>query len=184
MSQDHIQDSDETYFEQLPDYPEQVTPVTTLARMIEGLGYRFHWASKDLNPQDLSYRPSEDGKTTYETLQHILELTQVVKNVVHGVPNESPVVNIDLEFEPLRQRCLKNLREASELLRAQPGVDIESFQVVFKRGETERRFPFWNLINGQLSDAIYHTGQLVVFRRASGNPIDSRVNVFTGINRE
>ena len=40
--------------------------------------------------------------------------------------------------------------------------------------------PFWNLINGPFSDIIYHTGQVVAFRRISGNPINPGVNVFVG----
>ena len=33
-------------------------------------------------------------------------------------------------------------------------------------------------------DAIYHTGQIVSFRRTTGNPIDSSVNVFMGSYRQ
>lgn len=40
--------------------------------------------------------------------------------------------------------------------------------------------PFYNLINGPIADAIWHTGQLASFRRSSGNPINSKVNHFTG----
>jgi len=40
--------------------------------------------------------------------------------------------------------------------------------------------PFWNLINGPFSDIIYHTGQVVAFRRITGNPINPGVNVFVG----
>ena len=62
--------------------------------------------------------------------------------------------------------------------------DVEDYNVIFKRGDREYEFPFWNLINGQISDAIYHTGQVVMMRRASGNPIDPTVDVFMGKNRE
>jgi hypothetical protein len=37
------------------------------------------------------------------------------------------------------------------------------------------------LINGPITDAIYHTGQVVSFRRTSGNPIPKGVNVFLGV---
>jgi len=36
------------------------------------------------------------------------------------------------------------------------------------------------MMNGPLADAIYHVGQIVVFRRANGNPQNPRVNVFMG----
>jgi hypothetical protein len=41
-------------------------------------------------------------------------------------------------------------------------------------------FPFWNAINGPLSDAIWHTGQIASNRRASGNPFNSKAQVFLG----
>jgi len=39
--------------------------------------------------------------------------------------------------------------------------------------------PFWNLINGPLSDALTHTGRINSFRRLAGNPV-AGANVFTG----
>ena len=41
-------------------------------------------------------------------------------------------------------------------------------------------FPLWNLINGPIQDAVWHSGQVVAFRRASGNPINSKISVFNG----
>ena len=43
------------------------------------------------------------------------------------------------------------------------------------------KFDLYNLFHGPISDALYHTGQIVVFRRASGNPIPKGVNHFMGI---
>jgi len=40
------------------------------------------------------------------------------------------------------------------------------------------------MLNGMISDCIYHTGQIVLMRRSNGNPIDPNVNVFIGKNRE
>lgn len=59
--------------------------------------------------------------------------------------------------------------------------ELEALQVIFDRGGGQTRFPLWNLINGPISDAIYHTGQVVSFRRSSGNPISKGVNVFLGV---
>ena len=41
-------------------------------------------------------------------------------------------------------------------------------------------FPFWNQLNGPIEDAVWHCGQIVAFRRASGNPISKKISVFTG----
>ena len=79
---------------------------------------------------------------------------------------------------------LENLQEASSVLNGKSSEELAALDLVFKREDRTSEFPFWNLLNGQLSDAIYHTGQITAFRRASGNPVDHRMNVFTGKNRE
>jgi hypothetical protein len=38
----------------------------------------------------------------------------------------------------------------------------------------------YNLINGPIADATWHTGQVASFRRSSGNPIHSKINQFSG----
>jgi hypothetical protein len=53
--------------------------------------------------------------------------------------------------------------------------------IIFDRKGKISNFPIWNLMNGPLEDAIYHTGQIVSFRRTAGNPIPKGVNVFLGV---
>ncbi|MFT7499284.1 MAG: hypothetical protein ACI8QP_001887, partial [Porticoccaceae bacterium] len=45
-------------------------------------------------------------------------------------------------------------------------------------------YPFWDLINGPIEDAVWHSGQLVSFRRSSGNPMNPKVNFLTGKVRD
>jgi hypothetical protein len=85
-----------------------------------------------------------------------------------------------MSFAETRRETLINLKAASDLLRDKGAGEIESLKVIFQRGDRVQEFPIWHIINGQIADAIYHTGQVVAFRRASGNPMDGRVNVFMG----
>ena len=62
--------------------------------------------------------------------------------------------------------------------------EIANLKVIFDREERKMSFPLWNLLNGPLSDALYHTGQVVSFRRTTGNPIQKGVNVFLGKTRD
>lgn len=169
---------------QIPDYPENHSSASVLARMIDGLGYRYHWASEGLRDEDLSYKPSELGATTLETLEHIHGLATSINNVAFGKPNIRPYEKLEKDYTLLRSETLQLLKEASDHFRDNDTKDLSEYKLVFKRGEKESSFPIWNLINGQLTDAIYHTGQLVSFRRTSGNPMNSKVNVFMGKNRE
>ena len=55
--------------------------------------------------------------------------------------------------------------------------DFENSKVI--RGKEP--YDFYNLFHGPISDSLYHIGQVVAFRRASGNPIPRGVNHFLGI---
>ncbi len=53
-----------------------------------------------------------------------------------------------------------------------------------KRRSGTVEYPFWNNINGPIADAIWHVGQVVSFRRSSGNPFPKGVSVLTGKKRD
>ena len=169
-------------YAEIPDYYEEYTSGTVLARLIDGLGYRYYWASHDLRQEDLDFMPSEDGQSTIQTIEHIYNLSSSILKTIKGKPIERGQ-GADLDYAELRSRTLNQLREASKLVSKMSDNQISQLQVVFKRGDKTNPFPLWNLINGMISDAIYHTGQIVSFRRTTGNPIDSRVSVFMGKNR-
>ncbi|XOV94814.1 MAG: hypothetical protein ACFHWX_08930 [Bacteroidota bacterium] len=162
-------------FRQIPDYPEIYTPATVIARMIDGLGFRYYWATEGLKEKDLEYRPSDEARTSEETIDHILSLCLAASNTIKET---STKVDISaMGFDEKRRLTLETLKKASDLLHQNPDMDLES--KIFKTGKLE--FPFWNIINGQLSDALWHVGQVVSFRRSSGNPINPNVSVFSGV---
>lgn len=171
--------------ERLP-MDEIPTPTSTLkagdiiSRMIQGLGYRFYWASKDLRTEDLSYRPSKDGASSLETLQHIYGLSLMILNAYSSTPNKRPLRALPEDYRFLRQSILTNLDQSAQLYSGKSEEEVHKMNVVFERDGKISRFPVWNLLNGPFSDAIYHTGQLVSFRRTTGNPIQKGVSVFLG----
>ncbi|MCI5083658.1 MAG: hypothetical protein MRY78_18315, partial [Saprospiraceae bacterium] len=155
-----------------------------VARMIDGLGYRYYWATKDLRPEDLAYKPSEDSRMVSETLDHLLGLSETILNGVKNQPNIRPADRPERSFEEQRAQTLYYLKEASDYLRSAKAGTIAEAKIIFQRGDRSSEFPFWNMLNGPIADAIYHVGQVVAFRRASGNPLDAGVNVFMGKTRE
>lgn len=173
----------DTTYETIPAYPEDFSPGSIMSRMIDGLGYRYHWATRDLRMEDLEYKPSEDGKTTIETLEHLLNLSEGVLNSIQGLPNVRPIVRDSLSFDEIRSQTMGNLRKASEMALGKTEEEVGKLSVVFQRNDKSNEFPIWHLLNGFMADAIYHVGQIVAFRRASGNPMDPTVNVFMGKNR-
>jgi hypothetical protein len=184
MAQDNSTSSSELPYYQIPDYPEEYTANTVAARMIDGLGFRYYWATEGLRLEDLAYRPNEEARTTEETIDHILGLSRVVLNSVKKVPNERSENQPDLTYEQKRKETLENIKMASEILKKSNPGEMEEFKVVFKNNERTTEFPFWNQLNGPIADAIWHTGQVVSFRRSSGNPFNSKASVFNGKLRD
>jgi len=170
-------ESEQLPYYQIPEAPDSYTGASVASRMIDGLGFRYYWATEGLRDVDLSYKPSEEARTAEETVEHIYGLSKMILNTVSGKPNLKSDEE-ELTFDEKRKLTLEMLFEASNLLRENP--DLANLNIVFQRGESTSEFPFWNLINGPIADAIWHCGQVVSFRRASGNPFNSQASLFTG----
>lgn len=171
-------------FAEIPDAPTEYTSTTVTARMIEGLGFRYYWATEGLRLEDLQFRPNEEARTSEETLDHILGLTTIILNSVTGVANDGTDPAAGLSFDQKRERTLLNLKKTSEILRSSNPDDMAKFNLIFKTAAGTTEYPFWNQINGPISDALWHVGQVVSFRRSSGNPFNSKVSVLNGKVRD
>jgi len=163
---------------QIPDYPESYSAPNVLARTIDGLGYRYHWATKGLTDTDLAYKPSEDGRSAAETLDHLYGLASMIENSIASKPNVRPSPPSPTSWSEKRKATLDKIKNASDLLKEME--DLDGLKITFQRGENSSDLPLWHLMNGPVADAIYHVGQIVVFRRANGNPQNPGVNVFMG----
>ena len=182
MNAQNTDNSNLPYF-QIPEYPESYTAGSVAARMIDGLGFRYYWASKDLRDVDLNYKPSDSGRACKETIHHLYGLSNVIVNAATKTVNDrTNFVKEELNFEEKRKKTLLNFKKAADILRSQN--DLSDFKLIFKSDKGSSEFPFWNNINGPIADAIWHTGQVVLMRRASGNPFNSKVSVFNGKLRE
>lgn len=165
------------YYE-IPEYSETYTAGSVAARMVDGLGFRFYWASEGLVDTDLEYRPNADARSTSETIDHILNLSYVIVNSTLKKAN-GEIDTSEMSFSQKRAQVLMNLKTAADILR--DSDDLSQFKIIFG----EREFPFWNQINGPIADAVWHCGQIASFRRISGNPINAKISHFTGtVNKE
>lgn len=160
------------YYE-VPNYPETFTAGTMAARMVDALGFRFYWASYNLTEKDLAFRFNKDGRSTSETIDHIFDLSKIIVNSTLKQPNSRNSKDL-LSYVEKREKTLNNLKTAADILRE--SEDISQFKVIFG----EQNIPFWNQVNGPIADAIWHCGQIAIYRRATENPINSKVNHFTG----
>lgn len=167
-------------YHQIPKAPATYTAGAVVSRMLDGLGFRYYWATQGLRAQDLAYKPSAEARTSEETLDHILGLTQVILHSALKKPNTGNNFG-DLNFEQKRKKTLLNIQQASAIFLYSD--KLSDFTMVFERGEKTTEFPFWNQINGPISDALWHVGQIVSFRRSSGNPFPKGVSILQGVKR-
>jgi len=168
----------------IPKSPETYTPANVVARMIDGLGFRFYWATEGLRASDLAFRPTPEARSNEETVDHILGLTNVILNAIKNQPNlRTGEETSPLTFDVKRKMTLEALKEASDLLQ-QADFNLEKESIIFQNKTGKVEYPFWNVIYGPISDALWHVGQVVTFRRSSGNPINGKVNFLTGTVKE
>ncbi len=165
-------------YAEIPEAPDNYTAGTVVARMIDGLGFRFYWATEGLNDNELDYAPGNDGRTIRQTLEHVYGLSEMILNSAKKQATDRTTKSAELTFDERRKATLENLKTASALFASTE--DLEAHPVIFKRANGESTLPFWNNINGPIEDAIWHAGQVVVLRRSAGNPINPKVNVFLG----
>lgn len=166
------QDKEKLPYYEIPEAAEIYTAGTSVSRMIDGLGFRYYWATEGLRLEDLAYKPSESGRTSEETVEHLYGLSNFILSAI--IKDFKPVDGEKMTFIQKRKQTLLNYKTASDILKITD--DISKFD--------NNRYPFWNIINGPISDALWHCGQIVMLRRASGNPFNSNVSVFAGKLRE
>jgi hypothetical protein len=164
-------------YKEIPSYPANYTQSTVISRMIDGLGYRYYWATENLRALDLDFKPDTLARSTFETMEHIYGLSFMILNASKNQVNHrrDPV---QMTANDLRLATLYNLKSASAAMALVE--DLEELNILFEGSTGRKALPFWYVLNGPLADAIYHTGQMVSFRRTSGNPMNPKVNVFMG----
>jgi hypothetical protein len=164
-------------YKKIPSYPANYTQGTVISRMIDGLGYRYYWATENLRRSDFDFRPDTLARSIFETMEHIYGLSFMILNASKNQVNHrrDPV---QMTANDLRLATLYNLKSASAAMALVE--NLEELNILFEGSTGRKALPFWHVLNGPLADAIYHTGQMVSFRRTSGNPMNPKVNVFMG----
>jgi|UniRef100_UPI004048274A hypothetical protein len=165
------------YYE-IPKAAEEASAGAVLSRMVDGLGFRFYWASEGLTEKDLKFQPSEEVRSSGKTVEHIYDLSKTLLSLTKTSFKQNKE-KAQMTFEEMRAQTLLNFEALSTRFRN--SGNLQEFNVI-QNGKVT--IPFWNLINGPIADAIWHCGQLASFRRSSGNPINPKVNHFTSTVRQ
>lgn len=155
-------------FYQIPKQTEEYTPQAIVMRQIASLGFRFYWATDGLNERDLEYKSTPESKSTLETIQHVYNMSFWMLNLTETEPLQ-PKKTGKISLSVLRKATLTNYQTLSE--RVKNVKDLKELSIKTK---------FFQIINGPISDSVWHSGQIASFRRITGNPINANISHFTG----
>ena len=153
-------------YHRIPPYPDAVSGTATLVRLLDGLGFRFRWSTEGLSDEDYGFRPAPDCRSIEELVGHVWGLVNWVSQSV-GLDGFKRGDDVSIT----RGRVLEVIQALREALSSMSDETL--------KGITIREMPFWHIINGPISDALTHVGQINSFRRLAGNPTP-KVSVFTG----
>ena len=159
----------------LPAPPDKVYAATVLQRLIDALGFRYRVATEALKADDIAYRPVPSSMNIEEVNMHIFHLVRLSSK---SILIESEGTYETRTFAETRASILSILQELSGYLAQLSDEELRTKTVYLKR--MDQSFPFWYLINGYISDALTHVGQINSWRRMSGNPVP-KISPFTGL---
>ena len=78
-------------FFEISSEKNQYTSANIIYRLIEGVGYRYYWASKDLKKKDLDYKPSSSSISSYSSSSNAKTFSLLTQ--VMGFCDEKHTIN-------------------------------------------------------------------------------------------
>lgn len=158
----------------LPDPPEKMNAASLLIRFVDTLGFRYRWATEGLHEKDMEFQPCDSSMTLGDLMEHLYSLIAVTDTFITGMEHER---GASMSLKERRKTTLEILVALREKLHDLEDDYLEKRRWFVPWGGKE--YPIWFLINGPLSDALTHVGQVASWRRINGNPILG-ANVFFG----
>ncbi len=70
----------------IPAYPDHLSGTSVLTRMLDGLGFRFYWATEGLRAEDYDFRPAKDTMSIGELVKHVWSLVNWVSSTALSTP--------------------------------------------------------------------------------------------------
>jgi len=163
-----------TPYQALPNPPDAISAGTILARLVDGIGFRYQLATEGLTSNEISFRPTKESMDMMELLIHIYRLISWTSTAF-----ELPFTakKSFANFAELRTETLELSQQFSRFLATLSEEEVAKASVYLKRNNKD--YSFWYLINGPLADALTHIGQVNSWRRIAGNPV-AKISPFTG----
>ena len=116
------------------------------------------WATEGLTEDDYRYTPAEQSNSLAWVVAHIWGLMNWVQEHMLGSQDSLPSTAMAQRDQALE--LILRLREHVAAMSEQQLAEVRI-----------EGLPFWHMINGPLSDALTHIGQIASFRRLNGNVV-------------
>jgi len=158
---------------QYKEIPNQFTASSMLARLVDTIKVRYQLATDGLTQSNIEFRATPESMSMMELQKHILLLLKWVSKSIHA-PMKKKEKAID--FEDFRRDIVETCEILYQHLLQMDDDSLSSVTIYLKRDDTH--YPVWYIINGPLSDAMHHIGQIVTWRRIDGNPV-AKISPFT-----
>lgn len=162
------------YYQKLPLPPAESSEGKVIARLVDGIGFRYRVATEDLTQKEIDFCPVEGSMNMMQLIDHIYRL--VAWSGTAFKLEYTAKKKMD-SFADYRLETLHLCKIFSHHLSSLTKEEIAEASVYLKR--TDTHYSFWYLINGPLADALTHIGQINTWRRISGNPVP-KISPFTG----
>lgn len=158
----------------IPEDPAQFNGSLVLQRMVDAILIRYTIATKDISEEAINYRATPESMSMIELQKHILLLILWVSKSLDMEIESKERAETFQQFEEQIKETASNL---SEHIGTLTDKQLSTKTIYLKRADTH--YSIWYMINGPISDAIHHIGQIITWRRICGNPI-AKISPFTG----
>ena len=68
-------------FEDISKTPKDLTATNTILRMVEGLAFRYRWATENLSEENIKFKPHPTSMSIEEVNAHIFDLVDSTNRV-------------------------------------------------------------------------------------------------------
>lgn len=137
----------------LPPEPARVDAAGILTRLVDAIGFRFHWATADLRADDWPFAAADGAMSLRACVEHIHALLR----------RTAADFGLDLDATPADDEARRAaVLEACGALRERVAACSDRDLAAIP--------DLWRLIQGPLADALTHIGQIATWRRIAGNP--------------
>lgn len=155
----------EDRFYRVSAYPDEVSAGAAIARLLDGLGFRFYWSVSGLDESDFDFTPGRGCNSIGDIVRHIWGLMNWILINVHGRTQSRPK-----SLMAQKEHILEMISNLRDFFTAADADTLSGLRI--------EELPFWHLINGPIADAVSHVGQINILRRLRGSePV--KANVFT-----